>query len=146
MLIDKLRADLKEAMKEKDEVRKFVVRTLITACNEEIRENKCDMTADEELAVVRKFVKQTNESISMFKDGGRTDLVEQYEAQLEVFNTYLPKQYTREEVETMVAHAIVELGLDTTNKGLMMKTLMPLFADQSDRGMINQVISGFVTK
>lgn len=145
MLIDRLKTDLKEAMKEKNEVRKFVVRTLITECNEAIRVNKRDMTPDEELAVVRKFVKQVNESITMFKDGGRTDLAEQYEAQLEVFNTYLPKQLTREEVEEIIG-AKIEMGLSTANVGVMMQELMPLFADQSDRGMISKIIKEFASK
>lgn len=143
MLIDKLKEDLKVAMKEKDESRKFVVRTLMTACNEVVRENKRDMTAEEELSVVRKYVKQIKESIEMFKQGDRMDLVQDYEAQLEILNSYLPKQYSREEVEEIVL-AKIELGLDTSNKGLMMKELMPLFADQADRRMINEVIQGFV--
>ena len=146
MLINKLREDLKEAIKSKNEVKKTVVRGMIAECDAFIKEAKRDMTADEDLGVIRKLVKQANETIEGAKSAGREDLIAEAEAELEILNTYLPKQLSEEEVREIVRCKILDGNLDCSNKGLLMKNLMPLFASQTDRGMINRVISSFVTK
>lgn len=146
LLIEQLRIDLKQAMRDKDKNAKEVVRSLIAKCDEFVKVNKRDMTKDEEIAVVRTLLKQSNESVEGFTAGGRQDLVDEVVAQIEVLNKYLPKQLTESEVQDIVKGKIEELGLDTTNKGILMKHLMPLFADQSDRGMISKIISSYVTK
>ena len=71
--------------------------------------------------------------------------MKEYEAQLEAINVYAPKQYTEEEVADIIG-AKIELGLSTANMGVMMKELMPIFADQTDKAMIKRVITSFVKK
>lgn len=145
MLIDRLKEDLKVAMIEKDTPRKNAIRALRADLIELERVNKRPLTEEEATGTVIKHIKMLKEGVEAFEKGGRADLAKDYQLQLEALNNYLPKQYTEEEVEEII-FAKIELGLDTSNKGKMLKELMPLFADQTDKAMIMRVITRLVSK
>lgn len=144
-IIDRLTEDIKQAMRDKDLNKKNALRALKADCQEFERVNKKELSDSEFFVITLKQIKQLNESIGIYRMSGRDDLADEASEQLMAISAYAPPQYTEEEVEEIIG-AKIELGLDSSNKGRMMKELMPLFADQTDKAMIMRVIEKFVSK
>lgn len=93
MLHEQIKNEIKQAMLDKDQVRLATVRGLVAAFTNELvakRRKPDDWLSDEEArAVIRRAVKQRQDSIEQFRAGGRTDLVAQESAELEILKTYL---------------------------------------------------------
>ncbi|MBS9336060.1 GatB/YqeY domain-containing protein [Fructobacillus papyrifericola] len=109
-LLAQVQEDMKTAMKAKDKQTLGVVRQIKSAVmNEQINLGH-DLTEEEELSVLSREVKQRKESIAEFKEGGRDDLAEATQAELDVLAKYLPAQLSEEEIKQIVAAAIEKAG------------------------------------
>ena len=146
MLLDKLRSDLKNFMKTKQVIKKETVQLLMNSIINATKEKKAPLTEQEEFAIVQKELKQNKESLEAFKKGNREDLVMKSEEAIELLSSYLPKQLTPAEIEVMVNEKINELKIDITNKGLAMKSLMPLFKGIADGRVVSQIINKITSK
>jgi uncharacterized protein YqeY len=112
---------LKNAMKEKNAEKLSVLRSIIAKITEAEKLNSnIELTDDEIVKVVQKLAKQREESINLFKQGNREDLVAIEEFQLSVLKEYLPQMMSEDEVRNVVKLAI-ENGAN--NIGLLMKEL-----------------------
>ncbi|MBS9337236.1 GatB/YqeY domain-containing protein [Fructobacillus parabroussonetiae] len=112
-LLAQVQEDMKTAMKAKDKQTLGVVRQIKSAVmNEQINVGH-DLTEEEELSVLSREVKQRKESIAEFKEGGRDDLAEATQAELDVLAKYLPAQMTEEEIKQVVAAAIEKTGANS---------------------------------
>ena len=112
---------LKNAMKEKNAEKLSVLRSIIAKITEAEKLNSnIELTDDEIVKVVQKLAKQREESINLFKQGNREDLVAIEEFQLSVLKEYLPQMMSEDEIRTIVKSAI-ENGAN--NIGLLMKEL-----------------------
>lgn len=112
---------LKNAMKEKNAEKLSVLRSIIAKITEAEKLNSnIELTDDEIVKVVQKLAKQREESINLFKQGNREDLVAIEEFQLSVLKEYLPQMISEDEIRTIVKTAI-ENGAN--NIGLLMKEL-----------------------
>jgi uncharacterized protein YqeY len=107
---DKISEDLKAAMRAKDSVRLDAIRAIRAAVTLREVERKQELDDDGVLEVIRSIRKQKLESIDMFGQGGRTDLVERETREKEVLESYLPQTPTREVIEQTVGQIISELG------------------------------------
>lgn len=141
-----LRADLKQAMKDKDTNKKNVIRALLAECDEFEKVNKRPMEQQEEDAIVLRTIKQTQESLEAFEKGGRTELVEEVKAQLVILRRYEPEQFTEEQVREIIQKNVERLQLEDANQGELMKNLMPIFKSQTNKAMIKRVIGEFAKK
>lgn len=144
MLLEKLNDTVKEAMKNKESLKRDTLRNVIADIKLSAKETKHDLEEAEELAILNKHVKQVKESIAAYSAGNRMDLVEEEEAKLHILTAFLPKQMSEEEIRNLVETTIKEQSLDTSNKGLLMKNLMPLFKGRADGKMVNEIIASFV--
>ena len=109
---DKLSEDLKAAMRAKDSVRLDAIRAIRAAIT--LREvGKPELDDDGVIEVIRGIRKQKLESIDLFGQGGRTDLVERETLEKAVLEAYLPLTPTREVIEQTVGQIISELGAST---------------------------------
>jgi len=117
MLHEKIKVELKEAMKEKNAVKLSVVRGLLAAfVNEAVtRGHKPDqlLTDEEALTVIKRLAKQRQDSIRQFTAGGRGDLAEAEQAELAYLETYLPAMMGPEEIKPVVEKVIAALGATT---------------------------------
>src|SRR5664279_761711 len=96
MLIDKIAADLKAAMLAKDAARTSTVRMLKSAIEYYKIEKKQESLTDADVtAVIKKQIKQRQDSIEGFTKGGRADLVEKEKAELTVLKSYLPEELSQ---------------------------------------------------
>lgn len=139
-LKDKLKDDLKSAMKEKDAVRKNVVQ-LIKAGVLQIEKDK-QITLDDEgvLDVIARQLKQRRDSLPDYEKSGREDLVAQLKREMELLMEYLPSQLTREELEAIVKEAVAETGAQSVkDMGKVMAAVMPKTKGRADGKEINAI-------
>ena len=143
-LKEQLTADLTDAMRQSDDVRKSTLRMLITAINvAEVAGSERRQLSDEQvMQVLMKQVKQRRESIDEFQKAGRQDLVDQEAAELKVLEAYMPPQMPREEIEAEARKAIAEVGAKgPSDKGKVMQTLMPRLSGRAEGREINAVVT-----
>ena len=140
-LKETLMNDLKQAMKDKDTVRKNTVQ-LIRSGVLQIEKDK-QITLDDEgvLDVIAKELKKRRDSMPDFEKSGRQDLIDQLKQEIEVLLGYLPKQLTEDEVKAIVDRVVDEL--QATSMKDMGKVLAALAAETKGRAD-NKVISQYV--
>ena len=108
MTLEKLRADLAAALKSGDKTRVSTLRFLLSYLhNLEIQKQK-ELLEEEILGAIQKQARDHQESIALFKKGGRPDLVEKEKEELKILKTYLPAELSQEELETLVKKVIKE--------------------------------------
>lgn len=128
-------------MKARDEIRLSAIRLIrSTVKNREI-EVRHELSDQEITEVISTLVKQRRESIRLFGEAGRADLVEKEEKELALLLEFLPQQLTREEVEALVVAAIAESGAQgARDMGKVMKVLMPRVAGKADGSMVSALV------
>lgn len=141
MLRDRLNNEMKEAMKARDEIRLSVIRLIRSSVKNREIESRHELNDGEITEVVSTLVKQRRESIRMFGEAGRTDLVEKEEKELSVLLTFLPQQLSREEVEALVVKAIADSGAQgPKDMGKVMKAIMPHVTGRADGSLVSAVV------
>ncbi len=122
----KIEADMKQAMRDKNEVARDTLRLVLSELKKKANELLRDeLTADEEQAVLLRAVKTRHESIEQYEKAGRADLAARERAELAVVQGYLPKMMTEDETRAAVKAQIAELGVTSKKDvGLVMKPLM----------------------
>ena len=146
MLIDKILTDLKQAMLAKDVVRLGTLRLLKSAIEYHKIEKKQESLTDADVSgVIKKQIKQRQDSIDGFTKGGRTDLVEKEAAELAILKGYLPEELSPAQVETLVKEVIAELGATTrTDMGKVMKAVQAKTAGRADNRQVSQIVAGLL--
>jgi uncharacterized protein len=131
---ERIDSDLKDAMRAKNAARLGVLRGLKSALKYAAIE-KADAGLDEAAAtqVIRKQVKQRQDSIESFEKGGRPELAAKEKEELEILNAYLPKGLSAEELSAMVRETIAEVGATSkAQMGAVMKALQGKVAGRAD--------------
>ena len=143
MLTDKIAADMKEAMRARDAARLSTLRLLKSAIEYHKIEKKQEQLTDADvIAVIKKQVKQRQDSIEGFEKGGRADLVEKEKAELAVLKSYLPEELSQAQVEEVVKAVIAEVGATTrADMGKVMKAVQAKVAGRADNRLVSQVVS-----
>lgn len=139
---EKLMADMKDAMRTKDQVRLEAIRFLQAAIkNREIEVRPNAITADDVLAVIKKMVKQRKESIEQYQTAGRQDLVDKEASELKILENYLPAQMSREQIEAVVTAVIAETKASSIkDMGTVMKAVVAKTAGAADNKVVSEVI------
>ena len=140
-LKDKLTEDLKQAMRQGDEQRRSTLRLVMAAIKNAEIEKRRELEEGELLAIIAKEAKQRHESIAQFERGGRQDLADREEAELQILLAYLPEQLSREEIEAQARQIIAEVGAASpAQMGQVMRRLMPLMQGKADGKLVSQVV------
>ena len=143
MLADKIAADMKQAMLAKDAPRLSTLRMLKSALEYDKIERKQEKLTDPDVtAVIRKQIKQRQDSIEGFTKGGRADLVAKEQAELAVLKSYLPEELSTSQIEEAVTAIIAETGATTkAEMGKVMKAAQARLAGRADNRLISQIVS-----
>jgi uncharacterized protein len=143
MLTDKIAADMKEAMRAKDAARLSTLRMLKSAVDYYKIEKKQEQLTDADVTtVIKKQIKQRQDSIEGFEKGGRADLVEKEKAELTVLKSYLPEELSPAQLEEIVKAAIAEVGAKTkADMGKVMKAVQTKAAGRADNKLVSQIVS-----
>ncbi|MGQ9490223.1 MAG: GatB/YqeY domain-containing protein [Anaerolineae bacterium] len=147
-LEERLDADLKEAMRSGDTVRKLAIRAVKTAITEAkvAGSQQRTLTDDEVLAIIVKQIKQRRDSAAEFAKGNRPDLVAKEEAEIAVLAGYLPQQLDENAIRERARAVIAELGVtDLKGIGPVMKRLTADLRGQADGQTINRVVRELLT-
>lgn len=157
-LRDRLQADLAQAMRARDDVRKSALRMLISAVrNAEIPSAPAKQIDEADIAriaseartlddaailqVIQKQIKQRHDSTDQFRRAGREDLASREEAEIAVFEAYLPRQASPQELEEAARRVIAEAGATGPRDiGKVMPALTKEFAGRADGRAINAVV------
>ena len=141
MLKDELMNDLKEAMKEKDEVKKNTVQ-MVRAAILQIEKDKGIKVEDNQIVeIIAKEVKTKKDALVDFAKGGRDDLVEQTNREIEILKKYLPKQLSKDEIKEIVSKVISSVGATSIkDMGTVMKEAKNQIGAGSDGKTINEVV------
>jgi uncharacterized protein YqeY len=142
-LEERLDADLKDAMRSGDEVRKLAIRSVKTALTEaKVAGTEQRTLGDEDvLRILQKQVKQRRDSVAEFTKGGRLDLVAKEEAEIAVLEKYLPQQMTEAEIRERAQAVIAELGATGPQAmGPVMKRLTADLRGLADGSVVSRVV------
>ncbi len=143
-LRDRLRNDLRDAMRARDALRRNTIRMLEAAIkNAEIerRQKNTDLAEADVLAILQRQVKQRRDSIEQFEQGGRDDLAEKERAEIAVIETYLPQQLSREQVLERARAVAEQVGASGPgDRGKVMGPLMRELRGIADGAMVNAVV------
>lgn len=141
MLKEKLMSDLKDAMKEKDEIKKNTVQ-MVRAAILQIEKDKGIEVVDEMIVdIIAKEVKKRKDAQVEFEKGGREDLMSQNQKEIEVLSSYLPKQLSIEEIEEIVKIVISEVGATSLkDMGIVMKASKEKIGAAADGKSINEAV------
>ena len=139
---EKLMADMKDAMRTKDQVRLEAIRFLQAAIkNREIEVRPNPISSDDVLAVIKKMVKQRKESIEQYQNAGRKDLADKESSELKILENYLPAQMSREQIEAVVTAVIAETKASSIkDMGTVMKAVSAKTAGGADNKIVSEVI------
>jgi len=140
-LKERLMADLKDAMRQGDAMRRDTIRMArAVVINAEIAWQR--EASDEEVQhVIAQEVKRRVEAIELFRRGGRDDLVRAEEAELAVLRGYLPEQLSRDQITQAARRVIDELGATSlAQMGPVMQRLMAELKDKADGRTVNEVV------
>jgi len=140
-ILEKLQIDLKEAMKSGEKVRVDAIRMLITRLrNERIAKGE-DLPEGEELSALSKEAKKRKESIEIYKKGSRFELAEKEAKELEIISSYLPEEFSDEELIRIIDRAVDESGADSLkDMGKVMGIVMPQVKDRADGKRIQELV------
>ena len=145
-LKDKLQTDLHQAMRARDRVRMSVLRMLKSAIGYEEIDKKREMDDSGVLDIVSRQVRQRRESIQMYKDANRQDLVEKETQELQILQDYLPAQLTDDELAALAKEVIEEVGASGLgDKGRVMGRLMPQVRGKAQGGDVNRVVTALLS-
>ena len=141
-LTERLTIDMKQAMKDKDKVRLSVIRMVRTAMKNLEIDAKRELSDEDVITIMNRELKQRRDSLQAFISGGRQDLVEDANAEIQVLISYLPEQLSEDEVRAIVKDCIAETGATgKSDMGKVMSSLMPKVKGRADGKLVNQVVS-----
>ena len=144
-LKEQLTADMKEAMKNKEKERLAVIRMVRGAIRQQEIDGQKELGEEDVIAVISKEVKMRRDSIEEFQKGGREDLVEKTQAEIDVLLPYLPAQLSEDEVRELVKAAVEQSGAATPkDMGKVMGVLMPKVKGRADGKMVNTIVKSFL--
>jgi uncharacterized protein YqeY len=145
MIQDNIKASIKEAMKAKESLKLEVLRSIQAAFTNELVATKRtphDEISDEEaLAVITRLAKQRKDSIEQYTQGGRADLAESEQAELEILQEYLPDMMDEDEIMKIVQAKKTELGVEDKSKmGMLIGALMKELKGKADGGDVKRIV------
>ena len=140
-LRERLTSDMKEAMKSRDALRLSTIRMVISSVKNRDIELRRELSDAEITDTIVTLCKQRRESIKLFKEAGRQELVDKEEAELALLMSFLPQQLTREELESLVDKVILETSATSGKEmGKVMKALTPLVSGRADGKLVSEVV------
>lgn len=137
----KLQEALKEAMRNKDNVRRDVIRVTQSAIKQVEVDTRKTLSPEDVVSILQKEAKTRRESIDEMVAAGRAEAAAQAEAELKILEEFMPQQLSRDEIVALVRQAIAETGAQSAKEmGKVMGKLMPQVKGRADGNLVNQVV------
>lgn len=148
MLEQKINEDYKQAMKAKDALRVSTLSFLRAQLKNVLIDQKKDKLEDQDvIAVIKKQVKQREDSIEQYTKGGRSDLAEKETQEASILKSYLPAQMDEVALKIVIETTIREIGAQSVkDMGAVMKAVLGKVAGQADNKMVSQLVKDLLNK
>ena len=128
-------------MLDKNDLVRDTIRMFLSEVQRFEIDNKEEVDDAKAIQIINKMIKQRNDSISQFREGGRDDLAEKEEKEVEILSKYKPQQLSEEEVTSKVQEAIQETGASSMQDiGKVMGVLKSSLAGSADMGMVSKIV------
>ena len=140
-LLSDIKNDLKQAMLDKNEMVRNTIRMFLAEVQRHEIDNKEEVDDSKALQIINKMIKQRNDSISQFKSGGRNDLVEKEQKEVDILSKYKPAQLSEEEIANKVKEVIKDSGASSMQDiGKVMGVLKSSIAGSADMGIVSKIV------
>lgn len=147
-LKERLNADFKEAMKNKEKVRKETISFVRAAIKQYEVDNREEIDDAGIASILAKQVKMRKDALADFESAGRTDLIDAYNAEINVLMDYMPKQLTADEIMDIVRQAAQEMGIEQgsgrASMGKLMGAVMPKVKGVADGNDVKNSVMQFL--
>ena len=141
LLTDRIKDDMKASMKGGAKARLGVIRLILAAIKQVEVDERIQLDNNRVILVLDKMLKQRRESIRLFADAGRHDLVAIEEAEVLVIQDFLPQALSEEEIDAMVADAVIESGAESIkDMGKVMGLLKEKMQGRADMSVVSTKI------
>ena len=140
-LLSDIKNDVKQAMLDKNNFVRDTLRLFIAEVQRFEIDNKEEVDDAKALQIINKMIKQRNDSISQFRDGGRDDLADKEQSEVDILSKYKPEQLSEEVVTAKVKDIIAETNATSmADIGKVMGILKTTLAGKADMGMVSNVV------
>lgn len=132
---------LKEAMKNKDNLRRDVIRFALSAMKQEEVDKRKTLTPEDSLTILQREIKKRRDTIDEAQKAGRTEIVTKEKEELAILETFLPQQLSHDEIAAFAREIIAQTGASSVkDMGKVMGQLMPKVKGKADGTLVNQVV------
>jgi uncharacterized protein YqeY len=146
MLTEQVRADMTAAMKAKEAEKLSTLRMLQSALKNEQIEKMHELSDAEAAAVIRRAVKQRQDSIEQYEKAARQELADKEKRELAILEAYLPKQMSDEALEALIKGLVAETGATSKkDTGKVMKEIMAKHRDEVDGKKVQEILGKLLT-
>lgn len=140
-LKDRLNSDFKDALKNRESIRKDVINMVRAAIKQYEVDNRKELDDNGVLDVIAKQIKMRKDALSDFEKGNRADLVEQYQSEIDVLMGYMPEQLTEDEIRKIVMDVAQRIGVqDKKDFGKLMGAVMPEVKGRADGSIVRNIV------
>ena len=140
-LADRIKDDMKVAMRERDKDRLGTIRLILAAIKQQEVDLRETLTDDDVLTILNKMMKQRRDSIEQFNKAGRDELAAKEQSEIEVIQDYLPEQLSQDDILALVDEAISATGAESMrDMGKVMGMLKPKLQGRADMGQVSGLI------
>jgi len=140
-LIAEIEAELTDAMRERDDVRRDALRLILASLRSAEKELQRPLHEDEELQVLQRERKRRVEAAEAFRTAGREEQAEKEEDELDVLEEFMPEPVSEEDLEEIVDHVIAEVGATNVRDiGRVMADVMPQVSGRVDGSAVSQLV------
>ena len=139
--LDKLNADVKEAMKAKRSDEVTTLRMILSELKNKRIEKGDELSDDEVIDALSSMKKKRQDSVTAYTDAGRAELADKEKAEIELIDRYLPEQISEEELERIVSETIAEVGASSPKEmGKVMSALMPKVKGRAEGSQVSGLV------
>lgn len=133
--------ELKEAMREKDVIRKNTITLLRSAILQVEKDTQKELNDDEIIGIIAKEVKKRKDAITDYEKAGREDIISDLNKEIEILSKYLPKQLSKEEIVALVDEAISNVNATSPkDMGKVMQDLRPKTNGRADGKLVSEIV------
>ena len=139
-LLSDIKQDLKQAMLDKNVLVRDTIRMFLSEVQRFEIDNKEEVDDSKALQIINKMIKQRNDSISQFKNGGRNDLAEKEEKEVDILSKYKPAQLSGEEITSKVKEAIKQSGATSMQDMGKVMGILKSLSGSADMGLVSKIV------
>ena len=136
-----LMEDMKQAMRDKDMVRKNTIQFLRSAILQVEKDTLTQLSDQEIIEVISSQVKKRRASLPDFEKSGRNDLIEELNHEISILMSYLPEQLSEEQLDVLISATIAEISASSLkDMGKVMAALLPKVSGKADNGLVSRIV------